>query len=189
MPKSGKPSALVATGAATVAPPCACPAPFAEAAWSCPSPCVSTNVGVNAAVANDTATTPIIDTPITPTNLLIREAATLGLSSPIHAAIAPNSNSAQRVSEKPKASGEPSPPIGTPAVRETIQTAIIAALSTTPKIAAERVGRQSIHPANASCSHAEKAKKSPCDHETPACSPITPKWIPAAAIASKPAVH
>ena len=58
-----------------------------------------------------------------------------------------------------------------------------------PAVMTVRDGRNTINAARVSWSHAHTAKKSPWVHETPACSPITPKWIAAAPTMSPATVH
>ena len=102
------------------------------------------------------------------------------------ATIASPSSAAHTPSMVPHASGVPSLPIAMPTVRVRIQTPKIARLQRMTAATTARDRRATIASANASWSQATTPKKTPCVHETPACSPIVPKWIPAAPTRARP---
>ena len=115
-----------------------------------------------------------------PTSTLIGRRLTRVESSTIAATTASPSNTAHTTSTRPHASGVPSLPIAMPTVRVRTHTVSVATLMPMHASAIERDGRSRIVAAIPTWSHATTAKNVPCVQDTPACSPIMAKWMPAA---------
>ena len=90
------------------------------------------------------------------------------------------SNAEQTTSANANGSGVPSPPMAMPAVRDTNHTTITAKFTRIVAWTARRVGPSSSSAARTTWTHATMPKKRPWVHDTPACSPMAAKWMPAA---------
>ena len=99
------------------------------------------------------------------------------------------SNAAHSASANPIDSGVPSVPIAMPTVRDTIHTTITAKLNTIIAWMERRAGPSTSSAASMTWAHAVNPKKRPCVHDTPACSPIAAKWMPAAPSSSNAIDH
>ena len=94
--------------------------------------------------------------------------------------MANTSNAAHSASANSIDSGVPSVPIAMPTVRDTSHTTMTAKLTTIIAWIDRRAGPSTRNAASMTCTHAANPKNRPWVHDTPACSPIAAKWIPAA---------